>query len=217
MSESFYRALFPPAVTVMGIQLSRLSLWHLAALEAIQSPFLSADPGALIRVGDLHLAVKVCQHEPGEELDLKPRLGDILTRLRWGRSEKKFNDQAVIFAAWLKMQQIVPEMWDAPSDMDARPISAPLVLYRVSQLIDLGIPHLEAWSMSPGYAVWLLTAHDERTIPGVRFYTERDKQIAAELAKEKPLTRDEQVSIARRELPPEQFKAWLETFNKHHG
>lgn len=196
------------------MELSRFTLWHLSALEAVHSPFLLNDPDAPVTIGDLHLAVRICEHAPNSQLRVKPRLRDVLRRFRY---RKRFEAEALKFTGWLKSHQIIPELWDPPSDTEARPISAPLVLYRVGQLIDLGIPHDQAWAMSPGYAVWLLTASDERKTPGVRFITDEDRRIAQEMEEERPLTSEEQIAIARRELPPEAFEAWLAKHKENHG
>lgn len=210
----FERALFPPTAKVLGVHLPRFTLWHLAALRAINSPFVLDDPSAEITIHALHLAVRVCEQPSGIEPNLKLRLRDRIKRLwydcRTKAGERRFVEQAALFMAWMRSHGVTPEMWDGPSETESRPISAPPILYRVSQLVAIGIPYESAWAMSPGFAAWYLAAHDERTTPGVRFWTAEDERIATEMREQPDLTDAEQVETARRELPPHMFEQWLE-------
>lgn len=209
--EAFHQALFPPETKVLGYRLGTLSLWHLAALQALRSPFLAHDADRTIRFGDLHLAVRVCAHPPGSALRLRPRWRDLAARLLHGRNAARFERAATIFIGWLLLHQHRPELWQAAGEAAAaqRAISAPHILSQVAALIALGIPHGEAWAMSPGYAAWLIAAAAERTCASVRFFTEEDQAFADKLAAAPVPAEDEVIQLARDNLPAAEFERWL--------
>ena len=206
MQEDFQHALFPPALRIMGRTVQGLSLWHLAALHSVQSPFLSADPERRVVVGDLLIALRIVQARPWAALQLCPRLADILTRLRYRRT---WQQHARAFAQWLRAQQITPELWQRVDEGAPRQITAPVILSKIAALMAIGFSHDEAWALSPGYAEWIALAHAERTVPGVKFLTDPDRADMAAEAEEPMLTDAECIALAQAELSPDHFLAWL--------
>jgi len=206
MQEDFQHALFPPALRVMGRTVQGLSLWHLAALHSVQSPFLSCDPALRIVVGDLLIALRIVQARPWTALQLRPRMVDILTRLRYRRT---WQQHARAFTQWLRAQQVTPDLWQRVDDGAPRQITAPVILSKVAALMAMGFSHSDAWALSPGYAEWIALAHAERTVPGVKFLTDEDRADMAAEAKKPMLTNAECIALAEAELSPDHFRHWF--------
>lgn len=200
--ERFFRTLFPGRATVCGVSLPPLSLWRLAALQAIASPFVSGDPKARITPADLTLAVKAVTCGNMEPPDLRPTWRSRRWTRKMQRSGKLWKAQATAFVAWLNAHQITPELW-RDELREPRYITAPLVMSQVAGLVKLGIPHSEAWDTSPGYAAWLLLTAAERECDGIKFADDAEPE-----APPMPTNEDEIREQAKRDLG-RNFDAWL--------
>lgn len=214
MQEAFHIAFFPPGLRLLGRTLRPLTLWHLAALEALHSPFLSPDPGAQVRPGDLLLALRVCAHAPLSPLRLRPSVKDLWYRLRYRRGQA-WQRHARTFVAWLQLSRTLPEMWATePGEGETAPrgISAPPTLSRVTALMESGLTWSEAWAVSPGLADWIIGARAERHQPAVRFVTDEERADmeaeAEEDAQAEPMSEAEIIALAKARLSPDQFQAW---------
>lgn len=209
MSEQFLRILFPGQARVCGHVLPQLTLWHLACLFAIQSPFLSIDKqGGTFTLSDLLLAVRAVQAGNQRTPSLRPRIRDLLT-LIFRRKNKAYREKhGVCFVEWLSLHQLSPKMWENEDDGN-REISAPFILSQVAGLMSLGMSHSEAWNTSPGYAKWLLPAHAERQTDRVKFYTEEDDEINMVTAALDQRTESETLAQAKADLAPEAYERWL--------
>ena len=209
MSDQFLRILFPGEARVCGRTLPHLTLWRLACLFAIQSPFLStAAKGGTFTLSDLLLAVRAVSTRNQCAPSLRPRLRDLF-RLLFRRKNKKYREQhATCFVEWLSLHQLSPELWDN-EDSDNRTISAPFILSQVAGLMELGMTHPEAWDTSPGYAKWLLAANAERHTDRVKFFTEDDDEINMATAALDQRSEAEIIAQAKSDLPPDAFERWV--------
>lgn len=209
MSESFHHVLFPGAARVLGVMLPPLSLWSLSALDAIRSPFLSADPAAEVTLADLQIAVRVVVAPVLTAPDLRPRFRD-RWQFRRRKNDRRFLDaNATAFLAWLAAHQRLPELWRQESADEPRMLSAPLALSLVASLMQLGMTHREAWSCGPGYARWLLLASQERESDAVRF-VEDDAGLDEALSEDDQRTEAEILAQARLDLDPATYARWLQ-------
>lgn len=210
MSESFYQTLFPGTCHVLGHALPPLSLWTLSVLQAVRSPFLSINAETEFTLSDLQIAVRCALTPTLQPPDLKPTLVDRWQHFLHSRSKRYLQEQATAFIAWLLVHQKIPGLWTRETDGDPRCISAPLELSQASALMALGMSHHEAWSCSPGYAFWLILAHDERGSDSIRFVDEdEDAEIEAELEEAEIRSEAEVLAQARADLPPAVFEKWL--------
>lgn len=200
--ERFFRTLFPGRATVCGVSLPPLSLWRLAALQAIASPFVSNDPKTRITPSDLTLAVQtVCC---GNMLppDLRPCWRSRRWTAKMNKNGKIWKSQASAFVAYLKIHQLSPELW-RDELREPRYITAPIVMSQVAGLLNLGLTHSEAWNTSPGYAAWLLLTAAERECSSIKFADDEDQEVAF-----MPTDELEIREQARRDLG-KNFDAWL--------
>lgn len=206
MSEPFFHVLFPGQARVCGRSLPPLTLWRLACLQAVRSPFLAASGD--FTLADLLCALRTVRTPNLTAPDLRPRWRDLLTLTLHRRSARYREKHGATFIQWLALHQIRPELWQA-EDTSSREITAPLILSQVVALMDCGLTHAEAWNTSPGYASWLITAKAERDNDRVKFATDDDDEInrmCDELA-----LRDEAevLAQAKADLPPAVFERWL--------
>lgn len=209
MSEQFLRILFPGQARVCGRALPQLTLWRLACLFAIQSPFLSIDKqSGTFTLSDLLLAVRAVKARNQCAPSLRPRIRDLLT-LIFRRKNKAYRDKhGSCFVEWLSLHQLPPELWENEGS-ENRTISAPFILSQVAGLMGLGMTHSEAWDTSPGYAKWLLAAHAERQTDRVRFFTEDDEEINRVTAALDERTEAETQTKYKADLPPAIYERWL--------
>lgn len=205
MHESFFLHLFPPQYRVLGQDLPPLSLWHLAALEAIESPFLGGK-GAQIQLGDLQAAVRVCLTRWPDQPEIRPRLRDWWQQLRYRTDERYLRQHAKAFHAYLQLHCTPPEIWEDEEGIP-RTITAPSVLSRVAALSNFPAFTLDAiWNdVTPGYALWLLCANAERETGRVRFASDEDDALPdLEQSSEEEL-----YELAVRELGKARADVWL--------
>jgi len=107
MTQAFHEnAIFPETVTVCGKKLLALTLGQVALLDIADSPFLSGDE---VTPADLVFSVWVCC-QPYRNLR-KCYANPKPTRSRV-RLKGDFEEQAVIFAAFLARELQNPELWD---------------------------------------------------------------------------------------------------------
>jgi len=209
MSEQFLRILFPGQARVCGRVLPQLTLWRLACLFAIQSPFLSVDKqSGTFTLSDLLLAVRTVKAHNQCAPALRPRFRDLLT-LIFRRKNKAYREKhGSCFVEWLSLHQLPPELWEN-EDSDNRTISAPFILSQVAGLMGLGMTHAQAWDTSPGYAKWLLAAHAERQTDRVKFYNDDDDEINMATAALDQRTEAETLAQAKADLSPDAYERWL--------
>ena len=209
MSEQFLRILFPGQASVCGRALPQLTLWRLACLFAIQSPFLSIDKqSGTFTLSDLLLAVRAVKARNQCTPFLRPSVRDLLT-LIFRRKNKAYREKhGSCFVEWLSLHQLSPELWEN-EDSDNRTISAPFILSQVAGLIGIGMIHAEAWDTSPGYAKWLLAAHAERQTDRVKFYNDDDDEINMATAALDQRTEAETLAHAKADLSPAAYERWL--------
>lgn len=221
--ESFLQTLFPGRARVCVRLLPPLTLWRLACLQAIRSPFLDAQ--ATWTLKDLLIALRAVATPNMQPPDMRQTWRDLWLLHRHGRSKAYLEAHAATFVQWLSLHQLRPEIWQPQGDdaAAARDITAPVLLSNVAALMELGMTHAEAWDTAPGYATWLILAHAERHNDRVQFADDSEDaeidQMLSDLEK-----RDEAAIIAqaKADLPPAAFEKWLQqrTVNreqKHHG
>lgn len=199
--ERFFRTLFPGTVTVCGVELPPLTLWRLAALQAVQSPFVASDPRTVITPADLTFALQIARCGNMQAPDIKWSF----KAWKWTRKMQKngllFRQQARLFVEWMKVHQLTPELWRDELH-EPRYITAPLVMSHVAGLLQLGINHEDAWNMSPGYAAWLILAGAERENNSIKFADDKPMERI-----NKPRTESEIIEQAQRELG-KGFASW---------
>lgn len=201
--ERFYRTLFPGRVQVCGVSLPPLTLWRLAALQAIDSPFLSGDPKTRITPADLTLAVAAVRCLNMQPPNLRPGLRAFWWTRKMNRSRKVWKAQARLFIQYLRAHQIGPELW-RDELREPRYITAPLVMSQVAGLVELGIDHRQAWDTSPGYASWLLLTAAERKCDGIKFAADEEPDAPPMLTDETAIREQAKRDLGRH------FPAWLE-------
>ncbi len=210
MCEPFFRLLFPPRYRVLGYELPPLSLWHVAALEAIGSPLLSPHGETRIELGDLQAAVRICQTRWPDQPDMRPRLVDWWQQLRHKTSLRYLRTHAEAFHAYFALHCTPPELWE--DEGVPRLLTAPSILSRVAGLAALPAFTLDSiWNdVTPGYALWLLCAKAERETGNVRFVTEEDAEDDANPQPHLETRPDAELyEIAKRELGEAAANTWL--------
>lgn len=207
MHDRFWHTLFPPRAVICGRSLPPLTLWRLAALQALDSPFLSPDPARMVTPGDLCLALRIAATPNLQAPDLRPRWLDARLRRRLERHRAEFHMEAAAFLEWLRVHQLMPELWRSELH-EPRHITAPLVMSQVAGLLSLGIPHAQAWDMTPGYAAWLTLTAAEREHEGIKFFDEEEAAASiADLPDLDAMSEEDILAQARADLGPA-FEAW---------
>ncbi|WP_395753321.1 hypothetical protein [Prosthecobacter sp.] len=214
MSEPFLRVLFPGQARVCGRTLPPLTLWRLACLQAIRSPFLSLDAEeATFTLADLLLAIRAVRTPNQTPPNLRPRIRDVFTLLRFRKSRTYRENHGTRFLDWLALHQLRPELWQN-EDAEARCISAPLILTQVAGLMDCGMSHADAWDTAPGYSSWLITSHAERQSDRIQFVSDDDDEIARAIEEQELRSEAEILAQAKLDLPPEAFERWVSARQK---
>lgn len=156
----FYESIFAPAYRVLGHKLPPLSLWHLAALEAIESPFITGQGD--VRLGDIQSAVQICLTRWPSKPALKPTWLDCVQNLLWNRNRSIVKRHAETLAAHIAHYQIHPEMWREGEEEGKGGPKSPHILLRASALIDLGLSmNVVMNDISPAMASWLICGTNE--------------------------------------------------------
>lgn len=223
MDESFLAALFPRRHFILGSWLRPYCHGHLAALDAVGSPFLAApDSGASVGAGDLLLAVRVCA-APGWPLlcpdDLRPRPADVLRRWWLERRPARLRAAVQAFQNYLDDHTSFPEFWEEQSvkeDDDGQPVggapsrrmlSAPVALARVCALISRTTLTLaEAWTLPLAMPAWYAGTLDEMEGAHVRFL--RDGDIEEQPEPEPVISERQLYAQAVRHLGRDAANAW---------
>lgn len=181
-SERFFQSLFTPAFTVLGRKLPPLSLWHLAALEAIESPFITGRGN--VSLGDIQAAVQICMSRGPAILDLRPTLRDKWQNLIWNRNAKFVTKHATALSAHLASSQIYPELWRSEDKGGASP-GSPNILLRVAALMDVGFSLSEALNdITPAMASWITASMGEYRGQGNSIVSDKDMVIMEHMRKE---------------------------------
>jgi hypothetical protein len=209
MSEPFLRVLFPGQARICGRQLPPLTLWRIACLQAIRSPFLSveAETGTFT-LADLLLALRAVQARNMTPPNLRPHWRDVITLVLCRKSARYRQKHGSHFLQWLALHQLSPELWKN-EDNDGRSLSAPFIISQIAALMETGMSHAEAWDTAPGYATWLLAASAERHTDRVQFTTEEDAAINEITAALDLQTEAEILAQAKANLPPAVFDRWV--------
>lgn len=168
MSEAFLRHLFPTQFRVLGRILPPLSLWHLAGLEAVDSPFAGRSDS--ISLWDIQVAVKVCTTRWPNQPKLTPTFRDNWQQWRHGNDAAYIREHAEAMAAHLQLHSLPPELYEQVGEQ-TREISAPPILARVAAMVRLpAFSNDDIWNnTTPGYFSWLMCAITEREQGNVRF------------------------------------------------
>jgi hypothetical protein len=173
----FYESVFATCYKVLGKRLPPLSLWHLAALEAVESPFVTGRGN--VSLGDIQMAVQICQSRWPNRPEPRPTLWTRVQNIWRNRNERYVREQAEIMAAHIAHHQIFPDVWS--DEGGGKPLGAPAVLTRVVGLIAINVSLDQAWNhISPGMASWMISADAERK-GNLEIVSDRDKAIMADL------------------------------------
>lgn len=216
MSETFLRVLFPGQARVCGRTLPPLTLWRLACLHAIQSPFLRARAeSGTFTLADLLLAIRAVSTPNLTPPNLRPRIRDVVTLIRFRHHAAYREKHGAMFMQWLALHQLRPELWQN-DDLEARDISAPLILSQVAGLMSCGLAHAEAWDSAPGYTSWLLSAHAERESDRIKFHTEEDDEINRLTEELDQRSEAEILAQAKLDLPPAAYEKWVAARSTQH-
>jgi hypothetical protein len=215
MREPFFRQLFPPVYRVLGRTLPPLSLWHVAALEAINSPFVQPHgSGGRTELSDVQIAVQICLTRWPDQPRLEPTLRHWLQQFFYRGSSRYVRRHAQAFAAYFQCHSAPPELWEDEKTAP-RFLTAPSVLSRVAGLSCFPAYTVDSiWNdVTPGYALWLLCANAERQTGALRFATEEDDE-PDNLPDLKAKSDEELYKIAVREMGEAKAKLWLERRKK---
>lgn len=155
----FYESVFATRYRVLGVTLPPLSLWHLAALEAAESPFVTGSGN--VTLGDIQIAVQICRTRWPKRPEPRPTLLTRLQNLMRNRNERFVRRHAESMAAHIAHHRIYPPVW--VEERDGQPIGSPQTLLQVVALLELGVSLDQAWNdISPGMASWMTAASGER-------------------------------------------------------
>lgn len=184
MSEPFYQHLFPSRYRVLGRWLPPLSLWHVASLEALRSPFVTHQGS--IEFADVQVAVKVCLSRWPKQPTLKPTIRDACMAWIYRHNHRRIAEQARIMFAHINAYSTPPRVWESVEEGCAT-ITAPPILSRIARLASLGNMSMrEIWNdVTPGFSIWLLLALAERDGAEIRFWNECDDDDLPEFAQPK--------------------------------
>jgi hypothetical protein len=216
MNDRFFEAWITRRWRVCGRLLQPLCLGHivnLAAVESPLSPFADIEPETVITPGDLLLAIRICSEKFPHPCRIKPGILDRITLLLLELFPALFLFHARLFAAYRADHTSSPEFW-VSQDSEGRSISAPIALSKAAFLhSNTSLSESRIWSMPLGRADYLIAAIEERMTGGVRFLDERELQSVTPPLEE-TLSEEEILEIARRDLGPGSFEAWLEARQK---
>jgi hypothetical protein len=211
MDDRFFEAWITRSWKVCGLKLQPLCLGHVVNLEAIGSPltpYRAIDPDAPITPADLLLAVRICSEKFPHPARLRPRLRDVFWRILLERSPRLFRLHALLFAAYRNDHCSSPEFW-VDEESSGRAISAPIALSKAAFLLSNStLSEGRIWSMPLGRVDYVIAAIEERKTGSVRFFYEEETAAIAP-PMESVMTEEEIIEIARKDLAPAAFEAWL--------
>ena len=177
MQDVFKNALYHKEPTVLGRRLLPLSLAHIYALMAIDSPYTDGGPKSLI---DLSVAVMICSRtwEEGQEFFRQSNLLRVCKA--WGKTcgKMKFGEEQSKFIRYLDEYTQFP---DRLQDVGATPCRHPWPLLVVQTILGK-VTESRAWNMPLPLAVSYWSAEAElngdETLKGDSF----DADLAAQTA-----------------------------------
>jgi hypothetical protein len=211
VSEAFYRLLFSSQTKVLGRQLPPLSLWHLALLEGIGSPFVSANPGDQIDLADIQAAVRICSVRWPNHPKLKPSLRDVYHAWRYRGNKRFVRQNAQALMAHIRLHCAPPELWEQVTH-EGREITAPHILSRVVGLVALGIDYARIWNdIPPGMSLYLLNAAAEREGAHVRFVRPEDSEQLPDAPKTEQEIREQ---MSRDKIPAAQIERFIKKWKE---
>lgn len=207
MDDVFHRTLFPPRVRVLGRWLPPLSFWHLACLQALESPFIR---GGDIALADIQLGVKIAFTRWPAPPPVRRTWREAAQRWLYDRSPSYVRREAEAFSLWRQLHELRPEFWER-EDQLPRLLTAPAILARVAQLERLTkFTHAEAWNdLTPGYASWLISTIQEQQGAELRFVRDEDDEND-ELPDLTTMTEDELCAYIAQDLGAAEANAFMQ-------
>ena len=193
----YLRAVFAGEFECLGRRLQSLRLAHLAALIAIDSPYLEGRPGT---VADLAAAVGICTAPSVAPLLVRPWRYEItpqaagrgvaaFSKRQLRRLAKKYANpfalmaEEITFMIYLADHNAAPEMWPENKEgPKGEPAKTPFLAAIKSALMRYcQCDHLAAWSYPLGEALWDIAAAGERESGESALMTTKDKKDVAEI------------------------------------
>lgn len=221
--ENFFRSWLTPSLHLCGYRLKQpFCLGHALLLEAVESPFASAEPSARLTAADLILALRLCsQRWPFQPPGIRPSFRDRLFERWLSRHALRLSRAVETFLAWMRACTARPEYWRSSGGATGNPLTAPGHLARAAKLISrTGFSEERIWSMPYGLLCWYDGALDETQGAPLRFFYDSDLKEVAELPDLNELTEDQLFEQAQRDLGPEAAAAWQaqrEAWRHDHG
>ena len=159
-------------------------MWHRFLLEAVASPLLL--PGAVPAHAQVIEAVRICRARYQDPLSriLPARSRNKLVRwfghwrASWVGGRYPIVPALAAFEAYISDYHAPPEFWEesgggAPETRG----NLPDTLGVVAQLMDKGIPEVDAWEMPAGRAYWYAAAFAKLNGANLHFRTESDRML----------------------------------------
>ena len=194
---------------VCGLRLQPLCLGHTVNLAAVGSPLapgieLSGD--LQISPADLLVAARICAEGFPHPGHIRPRLRDVLWRIRLERDPALFRREALVFAGYREDHTSAPQFWEDATG-DGRAITAPVALSKAAYLLaETSIPEPRVWSMPLGRVDYLIGAIEERKNGQLTFLYDDDLEAPGPVEEE--MSEAEILAFAKEQLGPERFAEW---------
>jgi hypothetical protein len=196
MLEGFYSCVFHDAPKVLGYKLRTFSVYHLALLRAVNSPFIS---GLEIRPSDVIIFAKICTLKHGEILKSFSFYDRVKERYLC-LNQHVFIKNVLNLMQFRENSMAGPTYWESEKGISLRDLSAPYEAALVVKLTKAGFRN--AWDMQIGLSMWLMAVIDE--LDGdVRTYSDPLAVVEVE-------TPEQILEKAKKELTPAQLEALKE-------
>lgn len=169
LDKKFLEAMFPGHHTVLGRKLNPFCLWHVVALEAIQSPFILDKPPTFI---DLFLAVKICSSENKDVLSLIKITPLSRLKITIDSMVFWFNQELAKFRHYLESHLVYPQLWFPPT---GKRLKAPWPMINLVLILRHTSLHPdEIWDMPLGEVLWLSASIAEQIGAETEIMTEAE-------------------------------------------
>ena len=201
MDKNYFDGIVGASIRVCGVTLANLSVWHMAILEAIESPFVSEGEAGL---RDIIILAKVAQCSYPDEPNLKPLFRDGWWLYRMSRDSNLAAVQMIKLRKWFDVQMSAPVLYKSiDENKKVKGTSSPTMLALVSALVSRSNETFHTvWNMRMSEARWYDVSLAEQD--GVELTISYDNE---EPAAETP-DGAEAIELARSVLSEKQFDEW---------
>jgi len=199
VDKNYFNGIIGAEIKVCGYRLANLSLWHLAILEAIESPILTGENAG---AREMLVLLKITQAQYPETPCLEPRFKDALWILRMERNPMLAMREVKKLRDWFEVQMSSPVLYKSLKKDKIKEHSSPQILSLVCSLVHKSNCSFEqAWNMRSAEARWyeISLAEQEGAELNISYENEEEEQ---------QISKEEALKLAKKWLTKEEFESW---------